>query len=97
MDDNYAMRPPSVVFPANEQLMSDLVIVGLELQPTKSCCYIDTAHRNNKWHRLQGDIPEGALKDGAEVILVDGQPLYGMSVCNVPVGTARYVGGYLEQ
>ena len=37
MDDNYAMGPPSVIFPANEQLMVDLAVVGLELQPSKSC------------------------------------------------------------
>ena len=37
------------------------------------------------------------LKNDAEVILVDEEPLRGMSVCNVPVGTAGFVGGYLEQ
>ena len=72
MDNNYAMRPPSVIFPANEQLQRDLAVVGLELQPAKSCCYIDAAHQDNKWHRLRGAIPEGVLKDGVEVILVDG-------------------------
>ena len=97
IDDNYAMGPPSVIFLANEQLMTDLAIIGLELQPTKSCCYIDVVHRDFKWHRRRGDIPEGVLHDGAEVVLVDGQPLHGMLVCNVPVGTAGYVGGYLDQ
>ena len=43
------------------------------------------------------DILEGVPKDCAEVILVDGQPLHGMLVYNVPVGTAGYVGGYLKK
>ena len=66
------MGPPSVIFLANEQLMRNLAVVGLELQPVKSCCYINAAHRSNEWYRLRGDIPEGALKDGAEMILVNG-------------------------
>ena len=44
MGDNYATGPPSVIFPANELLKSDLAFVGLELQPAKSCCYIEAAH-----------------------------------------------------
>ena len=97
IDDNYAMGPPSVIFPENEQLKTDLAVIGLELQPAKSYCYIDAAHQDLEWHRLRGDIPEGVIHDGAEVVLVDGQPLHGMSVCNVPVGTAGYVGSNLEQ
>ena len=93
MDNNYAMGPPIVIFPANEKLKSDLVVIGLELQPAKSCCYIEAAHQNGEWHRLQGAIPEGALKDGGEVLRGDGQPLHGMPVCNVPIWTGGYVGG----
>ena len=55
IDDNYAMGPPSVIFLANEQLKTNLAIIGLELQPAKSCCYIDAAHRDLEWHRLWGD------------------------------------------
>ena len=97
IDENYAMGPPSVIFLANKQLMTNLAAIRLELQPAKSCCYIDAAHRDNKWHRLRGEIPDGVLNNGVKVVLVDGQPLHVMSVCNVPVGTAEFVGGYLEQ
>ena len=48
MDDNYAMGPPSDIFPANEQLMVDLAVVGPELQPSKSCCYTEAAHRTDE-------------------------------------------------
>ena len=97
IDDNYAMGPPSVIFPANEQLKTDQAVIGLELQPAKSYCYIDVAHQDLEWHWLRGEIPEGVLHDGAEVIMVNKQPSHGMSVYNVLVGTADYVGGYLEQ
>ena len=71
IDDNYAMGPPSIIFLSNEQLKTNLAIIGLELQPAKSCCYIDDAHRDLEWHRLWGDIPEGGIRDGAEVVLVN--------------------------
>ena len=68
--------------------MTNLAVIGLELQPAKSCCYINAAHRGYECHRLQGDILEGVFHDCAEVVMVNGQPLYGMVVCNVPVGMA---------
>ena len=37
IDDNYAMGPPSVIFLTNEQLMVDLAVVRLQLQPVKFC------------------------------------------------------------
>ena len=98
IDDNYINGPPAQAFEANRMLAEDLKEVGLELQPAKSKCHIDAAHRDDEWERVRGDIPNGVLKTAAdEVVLVDGSPVYGMTVCNVPTGSQEFVEGYLGQ
>ena len=47
-------------------------------------------HRNEQWDLLRGDIPNGALE-------VDGHPVHGLTVCNVPAGSQQYVVKYLRQ
>ena len=46
---------------------------------------------------LRGNIPNGVLEDNVGLVIVHGEALHGISVCNVPVGTACYVRGYLVQ
>ena len=74
VDDNYAIGPPRELFLANKQFAIELKEVGLTSQPTKAECYIDEAYRNDEWHQLRGDIPEGTLE-------VNGCTVRGMVVC----------------
>lgn len=97
MDNNYTLSPPGVNFDTTQQLSADLAVVGLELQPAKSCCYIADEFRSNNWDTLRGAIPEGVLMDNGEPVLVDGGHMYGVSVCNVPIGTLQFLTGYLWQ
>ena len=54
--------------------------------------------RNKEWDSLQGEIPNGTLKDkDNEDVPVDGEVLYGLAVCNTPLGTNLFVKKYLEQ
>ena len=41
MDDNYTIGNKEIIFNLMKLLKDDLAIVGLELQPNKSKCYID--------------------------------------------------------
>ena len=98
MDDNYITGPPAQAFEANKHLMAELKGAGLELQPKKSKCYIDAAHRDDEWDRMRGDIEDGILKtEKGEEVRVNGDLARGMTVCNVPVGSNEFVLGYLEQ
>ena len=99
VDDNYAMGPPEAVFPAKDEFAVNIAKVGLELQNSKSQCYIRNEYRNGEWDELRGEVPNGVLKDsaGAAVTGDDGQPLHDITVCNVPVGSRKFVEGYLEQ
>ena len=49
IDDNYISGPPAQAFEPNRRLTEDLKEVGLELQPAKSNCHINAAHRDGKW------------------------------------------------
>ena len=93
IDDSYAFGPPRELFAANNQFAIDIAKVGLESQPSKSKCYIDEAHRDEEWNTLRGNIPEGILKndDGTPITGDNGETLYGLDVCNVPVGMQQYI------
>ena len=63
MDDNYTIGPPKIIFNSMRRLREDLEKVGLELQPSKSKCYIAEEYRNEEWERLRGDIPNEEIID----------------------------------
>ena len=84
IDNNYINRPPTQAFEPNRMLAEDLKKIGSELQPAKSKCHIDAAHRGGKWDQTRGDIPAGVLKTEArEEVMVNGSPVYGMTMCNM--------------
>ena len=98
MDDNYSLGPPRTLAIAHAQFKLDLADVGLELRESKGKAYIAAEYRNDEWAECRGDIPDGVLLDGDDnPVLVDGSPCYGISVCNVPVGSESYIKGYLQQ
>jgi hypothetical protein len=40
-------------------------------------CHIDATHRNDKWDRLRGDIPNGVLKtEKRKEVMVNSNPVY---------------------
>jgi hypothetical protein len=94
VNDNYINRPPAQAFEANRIIAEDLNEVGLELEPVKSKCHLDAAHRDNEWDRMRDGIPNGVPKTAAdEVVMVNGSPVYGMTVCNVPARSQEFVEG----
>ena len=96
--DNYIVGPPVIAFEANIALLDDLKEVGLKLNLTKSKCHIDSAFRDDTWEHMRGNIPNGVLqKAHGEVMINNGEPMHGMRVCNVPVGSQNFVKGYLDQ
>ena len=98
VDDNYSIGPPETIFAAQPQFAADLAEVGLQLQSDKSKCYIASQYRNEEWDTLRGEIQNGVLKStSGEVIMNDGSPLFGITTCNVPVGSRDFVEGYLNQ
>ena len=75
VDDNYAMGLPKHIFSAHQTFGTDLVKLGLQLQPTKSQCYITEAFRNDEWDRHGGDISNGVLKDAdGKTVIAGGTP-----------------------
>ena len=97
INNNYTSGPPYQAVEANRMLTEDLKEVGLTLQPAKSKCHIDTAHREDKWDQTRGNIPNGVLKtEAGEVVMVDGSPIYGMTVYTVQSGSQEFVEKYLD-
>ena len=45
IDENYTLGPPEVILAAHQQFDVNITEVGLQLQPTKSQCYIDEDFR----------------------------------------------------
>jgi hypothetical protein len=74
-------------------LAKDLATVRLELQPHKSKCYIDEQHRDDRWNELQGIIiiNNGTVEDE------DGNVHYGITTCNIPIGSESFVKTYLNK
>ena len=91
MDDNYTIGNPEHIFESMQLLKEDLAKVGLELQPSKSKCYISEENRNEEWDRLRGDTPNETMVDD------EGITHYGLSICNIPMGSKGYVKTYLDK
>ncbi len=70
----------------------DCIKVGLEFQPKKSACNIVAKEFcTAEWDTLRAVIPNGSITDA------DGNEVFGMAVCNVPVGLAAFVKAYLAR
>jgi len=92
IDDNYVLGPLEVIFLANHDAFAeDLKEVGLKLQPTKSKFYVDEAHRNEKWDRLRGSIPNSTITNP------NGAEHHGFTGCDVPIKQREFVTEYLRQ
>jgi hypothetical protein len=91
LDDNTTIAPKEDIFTLSKQLAEDLVTVGLKLQPHKSKRYIDEQHRDNRWKELQGIINNGTIEDE------DGNVHYGITTCNISIGSETFVKIYLNQ
>ena len=82
----------------NQEFAYDLLNVGLELQPSKSKCYITEPLRDTEWDALQGNIPNGMLKTSdSEAVTHDSNALHVITEYNVPISKDGVVKGYLEQ
>jgi hypothetical protein len=79
------------IFTLSEQLAEDLATVGLKLQPHKSKCYIDEWHRDYRWNELRGIISNGTIEDD------DRNVHYGITTCNIPIGSVTFVKTYPNQ
>jgi hypothetical protein len=80
-----------VIFTLAKQLADDLALVGLELQPAKSKTYITKHLRDERWDELRGDVCNGTIEDD------EGITHFGISACNIPIGTEGFVKTYLNQ
>ena len=91
LDDNTTLAPREVIFTLAKQLADDLALVGLELQPAKSKTYITEHLRDERWDELRGDVCNGTIEDD------EGNTHFGISACNIPIGTEGFVKTYLNQ
>jgi hypothetical protein len=96
IDDNYGFGLKEHLFPAFAQLTADLAAQGLQLQDRKSSCYIHPEHRDADWDRLRGNIPHGTLAHTTNQPEASSTDAFGLTVCNVPIGTESFVRGYLK-
>ena len=90
LDDN-TTAPREVIFTLAKQLAEDLALVGLELQPAKSKAFITEHLRDERWDELPGDVCNGTIEDE------EGITHFGISACNIPIGTEGFVKTYLNQ
>ncbi|EJK64395.1 hypothetical protein THAOC_14871, partial [Thalassiosira oceanica] len=101
VDDHYLLAKPRLAFQVLESLKADLQLTcGLELQPRKSAAYINEAFRDDDFEamRVAAGIPDSLLLDrDGEPVLVHGQQVRGITVCNIPVGSAGFVDAYLTR
>jgi hypothetical protein len=92
MDDTYLVGPPEVIFPhaipAHENNLRELV--GLDFQPLKSACYINSTFHTNAFHNLHGSIPEQQLT------LDDGSITRGLTIYGAPLGDTAFIKQYLQ-
>ncbi len=76
IDGNYLIGTPTAMFEAKDMLAADLTEVGLELQHTKSHCYIGKDHQTEERERLRGEVPNSILRTVVrEPVLEDGKLL----------------------
>ena len=91
-DDNTTLAPREVIFTLAKQLAEDLALVlGLELQPAKSKTFITEHLQDERWDELRGDVCNGTIEDD------EGITHFGISACNIPIGTEGFVKTYLNQ
>ena len=99
VDDHYLMAKPPLAFSVFQTLKADLQSTcGLEIQPRKSAAYIDEQFRDEDFEarRVAAGIPDSLLLDEeGEPVIVDGRPVRGITVCNIPVGSEGFVATYL--
>jgi hypothetical protein len=91
LDDKTTIASKEDIFTLSKQLAKDLATVGLELQPHKYKCYIDKQHSDDRWNKLQGIINNDTIEDE------DGYVDYGITTCNIPIGSEIFVKTYLTQ
>ena len=80
-----------MIFTLAKQLAEDLALFGLELQPLKSKAYIAEHLQDDCWDELRGDVCNGTIEDD------EGTTHFGISACNIPIGTEGFVKTYLNQ
>jgi hypothetical protein len=90
LDDNTTIAPREVLFNMTRQLAEDLSLVAVELQPHKSTCYINDNLRDETWDILRSKVKNGMIVDE------DGNTHYGITTCNIPIGSRNFVKTYLE-
>ena len=92
-DDMYIYGPPDEAFAAFHRLKDRLATINLEIQPSKSTCYIHPRFRTPAFEELRttSTIPFGAIKDST------GHIHAGISIFGIPVGEDSYVATWLEQ
>ena len=104
-DDTYLVGPPEAVFQAESDHAQRLARVGLVLQPSKSKCYINPLYRDDDWHVARGAIQSddgswtGGTTEGSITFTDDdgnSATVFGVKVCNVPIGTDEFVDVYLR-
>jgi hypothetical protein len=91
MDDTYLVGPPEVMFPhaipAHENNLREL---GLDFQPLKSACYINSTFHTNAFHDLHSSILEQQLT------LHDGSITHGLTVYGAPLSDTAFIKQYLQ-
>mgnify|MGYP001307855544 FL=1 len=92
-DDTTIIGRPEVVFPLIKEHKEELAKIGLELNISKTKCYIHGEYRNEEYHRLREEagINEGVMGDD------NGNELYGLKICSIPFGEEAYKKEWLEQ
>ena len=95
------LAEPPLAFRVLGSLQADLLSTcGLELQPRKSAAYIAEEFRDDDFEALRtaAGIPDSILLDeDGEPIIAHGQPVRGITVCNIPVGSAGFIETYLAR
>eukprot|EP00957_Ditylum_brightwellii_P167622 12760341-Ditylum_brightwellii.AAC.1 len=74
MDDTYMSGQPDVAIATVPTHRTQLNEVGLDFNNTKTACYIDPAHINNRYRCILGEMDNGMLRTQ------DGLPVYGLKI-----------------
>jgi hypothetical protein len=83
--------PKKEIFEACKGFAADLTGIGLKFQLGKSACYISEQFCTTEWDSLCSDIPNRLIIDA------DGYVMFGLVVCNIPVGSMTFIKTYLAQ
>ena len=92
-DDMYIYGPPEEAFAAFYCLKDRLARINLEIQPSKSICYIHPRFRYNAFEEMReaSTIPFGEITDSV------GNRYSGIRIFGIPVGEDSYIKTWLEQ